>query len=235
MSKYLKDNRNFLICLIIAITASGALYFNGLRYNWYKAGLGEVDQWDGVLHSLFSTALSALFFVVLIFFTIIERKKIPRFNSVVKIVLSILVLIFPIFSLIYLSGEPGYIQYSKGFLKRVEINCNEDELRDWAVDFIDRFRDQPENYDAKYLKQVPEFVWRIHPYKGYAQESNIEPFRFWIRDKDGIEYLVIYWGGALSGHWGLEIGPRNLTLESDSHAYRIEWKPGIYVWYEEDN
>lgn len=235
MSKSLRDNRGFLISLMIAITGSGALYLNGLRYSWYRAGLGEVDQWDGFLPCLSSMASGALFFVVLIFFTIRESGENSRFNSVLKIVLSALVLIFPIFSEMYLSGEPGYIQYSKGFLKRVEINCNEKELRDWAVDFIDRFRDQPESYDATDLKQVPEFIWRITPDKKIIREHNLAAFRFWITDKAEIEYLVINWGGGLSGYWGLEIGPRNLTLESDSRAYRIEWKPGIYVWYEQDD
>ena len=46
---------------------------------------------------------------------------------------------------------------------------------------------------------IPDFVRRIYPFERDAE------FRWSMKEENGHEYLLIYWGGALPGHWGLDI------------------------------
>ena len=227
MSKYVKNSRKFFGALLVAVVLLSFVYPKCVGSS-YREGLGEVQIGSGVMLLFASSVIGASFFILLVLFTILERKRNSKKFTCLKIAVAVGVLLFSPAYMLYGPGEPGYMHYTNGFLVRVNRECAEDEVRQWALDFLATNRHGPGPYSISDADRIPAFIKRIYPFS--MGESEFE-FRWSIDSRDGMERLVIYWGGALPGHWGLEIGPKELKSESDSHAYVLEWKPGIYVWH----
>ena len=229
MLAQVRNSIGFLATFAVSVVVLLVLCYRSAGSS-YRAGLGEVTFGSGFVLLLIGCCLSALFFLVLVLISIVERKRNLKAWTFLKISASVALLLFvPVF---FLHGptESGYTQYAKGFLVRVDRECAEDEVRQWAKEFISTHRNVPKKSGYGEPDTAPEFIKRIYP---FDDETRMGEFSWYIRVHNEVEFLVIEWGGALPGHWGLEIGSEELMLVSDKYAYRLEWKPGIYVWYEE--
>jgi len=194
----------------------------------YKEGLGVVALGTSMYLWLASLAAAIFSFILLLVFTLVERKHSSLGRTLFKFFFSFVFLALTSTWLLW--AEPGYMRYANGFLARVDRECEENEVRSWALAFIANNRTTEEQRgEVTNTNNIPDFIKRIYPFQGSSLNHE---FRWMINYHNGIETLNIYWGGALAGHWGLEIGPTELDLSSDQSAYYLKWKPGIYIWYE---
>lgn len=227
ISEVIKSNARFLTVLITGLATLTILATRSLS-NSYREGLGESETGTGLLLFFATIVAGFIVFLLLVICTITERRRNSLKISISKILCSAAVLFLSttyISYLPYLPREPGYIQYTKGFLERVDRECNEHELRQWALNFMEANRHKPSRDYVRDIAHIPEFVKDIYPFSGEPE------FRWTVTEVNGHECLSIYWGGALPGHWGLSIGQSTFRDLSDETHYTIEWKPGIYVWH----
>lgn len=191
----------------------------------YLEGLGTLSFGSGFFLWFASLLMGLIVLVLLIALACCERKNCSISITFSKIGGAVLLFISANFLWLFLSG-PGYIGFTKGFLERVDRSCTEQEVRIWASEFIVRNRDEQRGHRFTDPNGNPEFIKRIHPFSS----NHDAPFNWLITDTDEMEILSVYWGGALAGYWGLEIGPPDFELTNRSSIYALQWRRGIYVW-----
>ena len=224
MSKRMKNNLKFLSTMLVGGVSLLTVSLLSLGSS-YREGLGEVSLGTGVHLLMASWAIGIIIFLLLLSFTIVERKANSLGVTLPKLVGAVVILFLSITYPLYVPTEPGYKQYSKGFLARVDRECNESEVRQWALDFMKTNKAKSSRDYVNDADSIPDFVRRIYPFEREPE------FRWSIEKDDGHEYLSIYWGGALPGHWGIDIGQPDFLRTSNNRLYVLEWKPGIYVWH----
>lgn len=223
----IKNNARFVTVLITGLVTIIILATRSFT-NSYREGLGQSEIGTGILLFLASTVAGFIVFLLLVIYTITEWRRNSLKISILKILCSVVV---PFLSTTYLRllphlpGEPGYIQYTQGFLERVDRECDETEVRQWALDFLEADRHTASHDDIRDTNRIPDFVKDFYPFSG-------EPEFYWTtKEVNGDECLSIFWSRGLGGLWGLNIGQREFRDVPDDTHYTIEWKPGIYVWH----
>jgi hypothetical protein len=143
-------------------------------------------------------------------------------------------ILYSLFSLLSI-GPSRFSIYMRGFAKCVEHNADLAAIRTWlgtlepddcVVYYVTNPREGTKSSRPKYLEQA----------RRPAPIAAMEPKNVVLSLYDDESPRVrLTWGGGLTGHWGLVVGPESMpTPESDLSRYgehRQEIQSGVYVWY----
>jgi len=139
---------------------------------------------------------------------------------------------------------PGYAAFTHGLRRHVQTNSDLGEIRGWLITldpnlctgrYIDLYTGNDFKPHWPDTVAWPAAVTRFDPH--YVQLMNAGTDQRKIR---------LTWGGAL-GHWGVEIGPEDMTIPPtqprrkmrhpngdvyyERGEYRLPIAPGAYVWH----
>lgn len=221
----------FLFLLILSFIVSWIL----ANYCIYWEGLGYLQRGSFLLFQVRSYIAGIPLCIIFIIRMILRFQKDQVLISILRLILGLSFLIYPVimntagfFLIFHLSQEDGCVQFSRGFRDRIESYCSVEEVRAWAQAFLDSRENSGDEYGSS-LKEVPPFINRIDLQNEIAQQ-------IYVSVVDGIINLSCG-GSALSGHFGIIIGPSDYVREEGyikdgPWIYYLKWKPGIYVYYE---
>jgi len=215
------------ICIFTAFIILCLEFFFFLKASYWE-GLGKIPFGTWFLVTILGYLIGLIFFVIFVLLLIVKFKKSSIKISLLRLLFALLIpLSFHLnFIVTTQIGEPGALSFLRGFRERINNRCDPLKMREWAESFL-RNNLKKDKYFKLEGEQIPYFVKQIHPDEAYGKVV-----RVFIEEKDSEEYIYLFWGSALTGHWGIEIGPENLSLESNQNQYRLKWKPGLYVTYQ---
>jgi len=207
-------------------------------YGSYWEGRGQLPRGSWFLLLGLSVFAGIPFCAIFIIRLLLMIKKDRAGLSVVRLLLGVGCLFAPplastagLVSAILLSDEPGCVRFLEGFRDRIESACSLEEVRAWAQVFLDSREDKVSEYGSN-LKEIPVFINKIDLQNEISQHVHVSI-------NNGIIDLCCA-GSALTGHFGLLIGPSDFIREegfteyNGQQVYFLNWKPGIYVWYSEN-
>lgn len=108
----------------------------------------------------------------------------------------------------------------KHFAEYVKKRAKPEDLRMWATNLFS-------------LAATNEFdsvrVRSPHPvFPTYEYGPTIYVFR---ADEKDPAHVVVFYGSAVEGHWGIEIGPTNRPTPQSYHQHEYaQWAPGIFFF-----
>jgi len=175
------------------------------------------------------TSLASLVILTAIIIWNIRKRRSRSFYQTVSTIGGSITFVLLI-NVILVSGSfaPGSVYRFHGFSRRIDKYCSPAVVRSWSTDFIETYRDKESGHKFVDDRGTPEFLKQIHPF-------SVTDDRYWfnwtIHQHNKEEILSIFWGGAIAGYWGLEIGSTNHIAREHQNYYYSQWVPGIYVWH----
>ncbi len=124
----------------------------------------------------------------------------------------------------WLKGEYGNQQTADDFAEDAKKVVNPSELQEWAVTILHETRQTNTEIQIP-TDKIPANIQNL--------TGDGVPFEdAWYEEGLALEpCILLYWGGPM-GHWGFCVGSRTFKITSMRDANCIEWKPGVYFWYE---
>ncbi len=231
-----KLKKIILFNIILILILISAIFFSVSRHYW--EGLGDTNKFK-ILLSIFSLLILGPLSLYIIFVEICLyfKRKYKLSFIILTIVLIILLFATPKTWLFTVKATNKIIlpkrTYTTGFLKRIEQNCSSEQIRFWALNFINNYSDYNKNWefykkdekwkffstslsDIKYTLNIkPNFINEIYPEGNYFRVERME--------HNSNKYANVHWR-----HCGLYVGTTNLVLKENSQV--LKWKDGIYIW-----
>jgi len=193
----------------IAVLAQLALYIES-----YFDGVSFVKSWSGPMFYVPALLISASVFLVLLLVCTVKffRRKIPGKSYTYIYIAPV------IFALTVAAPKPNYLDgLHDGAKDRLDLS-NLAELRE-------KLSVQPEvavnpqaleSLQIETLKRFPSFV-SLSPYEPRFQAGN--------------GYVAVYYGGALTKHWGLVVSTDEpFPLETVPHNMYRKVEDGVWVY-----
>ena len=230
-----------IIYIILFVIFGAAIWFGVSDSYWH--GMGERTIITFLLFVVSTVMIGPLsLYIILIKIWFYCKKKYNLSRIVLTVTFVSWLILTPVlwFSIATVTSKVLFPRrtYTGGFLKRIELSCEPEQIRFWTLDFINdtnnfytewKFKKVNQKWKLSFdgyifpdftLNINPDFVTDIYPEPNYRGEF----FRLKIMEQDSIKYANIYLGRDK----GISVGPTNLVLKENSQL--LKWKPGIYVW-----
>jgi hypothetical protein len=119
---------------------------------------------------------------------------------------------------------PRFKFFMYGLRDRVKSKIDIGATRAWLQSLGDE--DYDDSYNRLYRAERPESL-RALQHAGALLSA----------DENGNAKVRLYWGSGMLGHWGAEIGMKDMKIPPSDFGeygeYRLPAEPGVYIWVSE--
>ncbi|MFB0525569.1 MAG: hypothetical protein ACETVZ_08490 [Phycisphaerae bacterium] len=222
----LKWNKEYVIFLILPVIFTILVPLGGLYYL-----CGRFSPYAIIVTHICMLYTAIFIFIICCFFAGIARlsrewRKHDRKRKLIIVAeIGIPLLFIVLFIVSFLGSVKGMSFFGKPFMyglrDRIGSKADITAIRDWLNTLSKEHYTDSDGYIP--YDELPKSlkVLNSHRVNVYADEK-------------GNPKVRLYWGGGAIGHWGVEIGIKDMEIPPSDLSlygeYRLPVEPGVYVW-----